>query len=323
MSVLKSKFDNFMLSVAMNMNAINASLTGKVNEVIFNNQTNQFTSQINQLTSDLNDAILELEFFKGMHFTANQASSMVYLKNINDETITEINVGFLNNEGTQFSYNSTTQNLELKNDQGELLSTIPISNFVTNLANALSFNNQTPYTLELKNSNCTVASSVNIGIQNVQNLETRLNAIKTIYNSDDTITGNRNISLSDKYVRFNTNTDTVEIKDNKITIPSIFTNKYGGTQSGQILLFTLNNNLPKIAFGNNDTDMLEVNSKNYVFKNMKTATNQTRTLTINTEGEIAWVDGITVQYIPGDGIDIIGNVISLKPSDSINLIFNW
>lgn len=323
MSDLRTKFDNFILSLSRNMNALNSAISGKVSTQIFNNQTTEFTSQINTLTLDLNNAITLLEYYEGMHFESNQASSIIYLKNTDGIIITEINVGFLNNEGTQFSYNEVNQTLELKNDLGEVLSSIPISQFVTNLANSISFNVLIPSKLELKNSNGSIAASVNIGMQNVQGLEQRLNSIKTLYSSDDIITGNRIITLSDKYLRFNSITDTVEIKDNKIIIPSLHTNKFGATQSGEILAFYLNNNLPKINFGNNDINDLEINAKNYVMKNVKLATTQNRTLTINEQGELAYIEGITSNYTPGDGITITNGVISLTPADSINLTFNW
>ena len=324
MSNLKSNWNNFVISLSKNLNAINAALTGKVSTQIFNNQTNLFTSSLTTLTNDLNEVKELLEFYDGMHFVADQANSLIYLKNSKDEKISEINVGFLNNEGTTFFYNSNTQQLELKNDQGQVLSTIPISNFVTNLANNLSFNSTSPFTLELKNSNGTVASSVNININNVQNLESRLNSLRTIYTNDDTITGNRNITLGDKSLRFSTNTDVVEIKDNKITIPNLFTNKYNSTQSGQILNFILNNNLPKIILGNADINELEINSKNYLLKNLKLATNQNRTLVINENGELAYINGQGAgsTYTAGEGIEISSdNVISIK--ESVDLIFNW
>lgn len=323
MSQLKDKFDNFILSVSKHLNSINSALNGKVSTQIFNNQTNDFLNQINILTTNLNNAISILELYDGLRFEANQSTAYIYLKNSNNVTITELNVGFLNNEGTTFTYNESNHNLELRNDQNELLTSIPLDNLISNISNNISFNSQTPYKLELKNSNGTISSYVNIGIQNIQNLEQRLNSIKTIYSSDDFLTGNRIVSINDKYLRFTTLTDTVEIKDNKLILPSIYTNKFGGTQSGQIFNFSLNNNLPKIIFGNNDINELEINSKNYILKNLKQLTNQNKTLTINDNGEIAWIEGIAPNYQAGEGIDITNNIISLKPMDQVNLVFNW
>lgn len=323
MSQLKDKFDNFILSISKHLNSLNTALNGKVSTQIFNNQTNDFLNQINVLTTNLNNAISILELYDGLHFEANQSTAYIYLKNSNNVILTELNVGFLNNEGTTFTYNETNNNLELRNDQNELLTSIPLTTLISNISNNLNFNSQTPYKLELKNSNGNISSFVNIGIQNVQNLEQRLNSLKTIYSSDDFLTGNRIISLNDKYLRFTTLTDTIEIKDSKIILPSIFTNKFGGTQSGQIFNFSLNNNLPKITFGNNDINELEINSKNYYLKNLKQITNQTKTLTINDNGELAWIDGLLINYQAGEGIDITNNIISLKPMDQVNLVFNW
>lgn len=324
MSNLKNKWDSFIVSLSTNLNALNAAISGKVSTQIFNTQTNQFTTQITELTTDLNEAIIQLEFYEGMHFVADQANSMIYLKNAANQNITEINVAFLNNEGTTFYYNPTTQNLELKNDQGQVVSTIPVSSFVQNLANNIVFNPTSPFILELRNANGSVASSVTIGINNVQNLETRLNSIRTIYTNDDSLTGNRNINLTDKSLRFSTNTDVVEIKDNKFTVPSLFTNKFGSTNQNQILSFVLNNNLPKVTLGNSDINELEINSKNYIMKNLKLATNQTRSIVINELGELAYIVGGTggATYTAGEGITISpDNVISLE--DVINLEFNW
>jgi hypothetical protein len=137
------------------------------------------------------------------------------------------------------------------------------------------------------------------------------------------LTGNRTVALTDKYLRFTSNTDSFEFKDNKLTIPQLFTNKFGATQSGQVLTFILNNNLPKITFGNNDINELEVNSKKYIFKNVPQVTNQNKTLAINDAGEIAAVEGLITTYVAGDGITINGNIISLTPTDQISLVFNW
>lgn len=323
MSQLKDKFDNFILSLSKHLNSLNTAINGKVSTQIFNNQTNDFLNQINVLTTNLNNAISILELYDGLHFEANQSTAYIYLKNSNNVVLTELNVGFLNNEGTTFTYNENTNSLELRNDQNELLTSIPLTTLISNISNNLNFNSQTPYKLELKNSNGNISSFVNIGIQNVQNLEQRLNSLKTIYSSDDFLTGNRIISLNDKYLRFTTLTDTIEFKDNKLILPSIFTNKFGSTQSGQIFNFSLNNNLPKITFGNADINELEINSKNYYLKNLKQVTNQTKTLTINDNGELAWIDGLLINYQAGEGIDITNNIISLKPMDQVNLVFNW
>ena len=131
MSELRTKIDSFILSVSKHINALNAAITGKVNTQTFNNQTLQFQTELYTLTTDLNTTIQTLETFKGLHFAADQASSLISLKNEAGTTITEINVGFLNNEGTKFVYNTTTQKLELRNDVNELLSEIALNTFIS------------------------------------------------------------------------------------------------------------------------------------------------------------------------------------------------
>lgn len=106
----------------------------------------------------------------GLELSSDQPSSLIMLKNADGDTITTLDVGFLNNEGTTFVYNSVDNTLDLVNEAGDVLSAIPVSSFVSNFAKTISFNGTTAYTLELKDSTGTVISSVNIGQSNVNGL---------------------------------------------------------------------------------------------------------------------------------------------------------
>jgi hypothetical protein len=116
------------------------------------------------LRSDLNGLTLE----------SNQAAQEIYLKGANGTIMATINVGFLNNEGTTFYYNSVTNNLELKNDAGAVLSVIPVSAFVGNMVRSAAFSNGN--TLEFKDSSNVVLFSVPITIANVSGLQSALDA---------------------------------------------------------------------------------------------------------------------------------------------------
>ena len=319
-SKIKNKLELFINSVATILNSINNSLKGKVDTQIFNNQTTTFQTSINELIEQLNI----LNQFKGLHFTANQAANKIQLKNELNVTLTELDVTFLNNEGTTFTINSTTNNLELRNDTGELLSSVPIGSLVSNMVSSIGFNGTTPYKLELRRSDGSVTSTTNIEIENIRNLDLRLNSIKTLYNYDDSLTGNRNVNIGTYFLKFATGMGNFEIKDDKLTIPSkLFTNKFNQSQNGQILDFALNNNLPKILFGNPDINELIFDSKNYVLRNLPIRTTHNKTIVIDNNGNLAFSNGVMGDLVAGDGIYIDGNIISVIPQDRIELTFNW
>lgn len=112
----------------------------------------------------------------GLQLTSDQPNSLIYLRDLNDNIIATLDVGFLNNEGTTFVYNEDDNTLDLTNDEGQVLSAIPVGSFVSNFAKAIGFNGSTPYSLELKDSTGTVISSVNIGQSNVNGLVSDLAA---------------------------------------------------------------------------------------------------------------------------------------------------
>jgi hypothetical protein len=107
----------------------------------------------------------------GLTLTANQSASEVYLKNSDGDTLATLNVGFLNNEGTTFVYNPTTEKLELRNDQNVLLSEVPVSAFVSNMLSGADFNATTPSQLDFKDSEGNVVFSANYTINNIAGLQ--------------------------------------------------------------------------------------------------------------------------------------------------------
>lgn len=311
-------------SIALHLNALNESLNNKVENSTHNTAYQTIQTELQNFNVLLDGFEAQFELLDGMHFVADQANQKILLKNAGNVTITEINVGWLNNEGTTISYNPTTNNLELKNDQGELLSVIPVGSFVSNLGTNLGFNNVNKFVLELKDNVGVIKSSTEINIENVKNLQTTLNSIQTIYNNDGTVNGNRQISLNDKSLKFITNGDTVEIFENKLTVPSLHTNKFGVSHETNLLTPTLNSNLPLLTLGNASIEKLTFLAKNHNFKNVKVNdSSANKMLVLNDNGDLMYQSGLATSYTAGQGITITGNVISLTPADTIELVFEW
>lgn len=131
----------------------------------------------------------------GLNLIANQAAQEVYLQNGSGDTLATLNVAFLNNEGTTFFYNDVTEMLELRNDAGEILSEVPVSAFVSNLAKSIAFNGGNPYLLELRDTEGHPISSVTLSIGNITGLQSYLNGIDDVnlaqYNSINTLQANK------------------------------------------------------------------------------------------------------------------------------------
>lgn len=311
-------------SIALHLNALNASITGKVDSLTFNNSVNNFQNTLSTFETKIVNFEAEFELLEGMHFENDQANQKILLKNSQGQIITDVNVGWLNNEGTVISYNATTNNLELKNSQGELLSVIPVGSFVSNIGSHLSFNNINKFILELKDNSGTLTSSVEINIENVKNLQSTLNQIQTIYNNNGTVNNNREISLNDKYLKFITTGDVFEINENKLIIPNLYTNKFGISHEANIITTNLNSNLPYMNFGNGSIERVTHLSKNHTFKNVKLNDGTgNKMLILNDNGDMMFTNGLSQSYVAGPGITITGNIISLTPADSVELVFEW
>lgn len=111
----------------------------------------------------------------GLTVTVNQAAAEMYLKNSEGTILATVNLAFLNNEGTTFFYNETTEKLELKNDAGEVLSQVPVSAFVSNLMQSVEFNGSNQSLLEFKDATGNIVDSVAVTINNIQGLQAALN----------------------------------------------------------------------------------------------------------------------------------------------------
>ena len=114
-------------------------------------------------------------FVDGLQIASNQALQELYLKDLEGNILSTLSVAFLNNEGTTFFYNETTEKLELRNDQGEVLSEVPVSAFVANLANSIGL---TGSTLSLKDTEGNDLATVTFTINNIQGLQQALSDLQ-------------------------------------------------------------------------------------------------------------------------------------------------
>ncbi len=149
-----------------------SDLDGNTTSIDFEPKTADVNYTIPAKSTD--DVFAMKSDINGITITANQSASELYLKNAEGNTLVTLNVGFLNNEGTTFFYNETTEKLELKDDQGNILSEVPVSAFVSNLMQSVNFNGATPYILEFKDAEGNVVDSVTFGISNIQGLQAAL-----------------------------------------------------------------------------------------------------------------------------------------------------
>ena len=149
------------------------------------NQTNaNITDAVSLRHSHINKAILDaitaayttadkntLDALAGIQLEADQANALIHIKDGNSVILSTLNVAFLNNEGTQFVYNPTTNTLDLINDYGQILSSIPVSSFVTNLVSNANWNGTTTSRLDFKDNAGTILFSINYTIANIQGLQ--------------------------------------------------------------------------------------------------------------------------------------------------------
>jgi len=124
-----------------------------------------------------NDTFGMLSDINALTFQIDQPSATLSILNGVGEVLGTANLAFLNNEGTTFSFNTTNNTLELKDDAGVVLSSIPVSAFVANLAQSAAFNGAVPSTLDFKDAQNNVVYSVSFAISNVLGLQAALDAL--------------------------------------------------------------------------------------------------------------------------------------------------
>ncbi|MHA3787447.1 hypothetical protein ACX0HA_04490 [Flavobacterium hauense] len=185
----------------------------------------------------------------GLTVTINQAAAELYLKNSSGVTLATVNLGFLNNEGTTFFFNIVTQNLELRNDAGVMLSEIPVSAFVSNIMHSVDFNTVSPQVLEFKDAEGNIRDSITITLNNILGLQTILNSKSNVDGSN--ATGNWPISITGTSESSNKTSNWLSTLVTDFNLPTGFKlleavsgamNRPGQGQWGQGIQFSANSN---------------------------------------------------------------------------------
>lgn len=128
-------------------------------------------AKVDTTFQQVSDHEIRIGVLEGMELVADMANQKILIRNSEGVIISEVAVGWLNNEGTTFFYNDATSMLELRNDAGEVLSSIPANAFVSNLAKTVALSGNT---FQLKDTEGNVISSVNFEISNIGGLASAL-----------------------------------------------------------------------------------------------------------------------------------------------------
>ncbi len=130
-----------------------------------------FTLAEKNYVANIPDHEVRIGKLEGLDLIADMANQKILVKDSDGILISELSVAWLNNEGTVFSYNETTEKLELRNDANELLAEVPVSAFVSNLAKSIDL---TGNTLQLKDTAGNVLDFVDFEISNINGLTSAL-----------------------------------------------------------------------------------------------------------------------------------------------------
>jgi hypothetical protein len=120
----------------------------------------------------------------GYRLTSDQTNAVIHLRDKNDNILSSLSVGFLNNEGTTLVFNSDTREIELQDDSGTVLSSFPVADLLTKVGEKLVL---TGDKLQLVDSTNTVLSEVSLQISNIQNLQAELDLKESIVNVDSKV----------------------------------------------------------------------------------------------------------------------------------------
>lgn len=223
------------------------------------NQTNaDITDAVSKRHTHPNKAILDaitaafttaddnlLNALGGLQFESDQTNAVLRIKDGNGSVLTSISLAYLNNEGTKFSYNSTNNTLDLLNDAGEVLSSIPVSSFVTNLVKSVNWNGSTPYRLDFKDNAGTILFSIDYTINNIQGLQAALNL------KQDRLTAGANVQISPTNVI--SATDTIYTHPNSGVVAgsynNVTVNAQGHVVEASNVNYALANQIPTVNNG--------------------------------------------------------------------------
>lgn len=163
----------------------------------------------------------EINTLKGINFEMDIPNQKLILRSGNSAILTEISVAFLNDEAKHLEYDGVSS-LVLKNEQGEILSTLSVASFINQIGKSLFLDG---IELELRDENNNVLSSVTLEINNIAGLSEDLEFLKNnVLNQGERLTTLEGIN----YVWSPTNR-TLTLYDNN------------GTQLSQVSLVSLDN----------------------------------------------------------------------------------
>lgn len=323
---LKLKFESLLNTISLHLNALNNRISNTVSTENYNTFVNKVNNDISGINSEVNSNKTKLDNINGIKLKTNVSSQKIILSNSKDETLSEIDVSFLNNEGTVLNYNDTTKSLEIKNDSGEILSSIPISNFITGIGNTLKFDAVKKNELQLVNSDNTVVSRIDLEIENINSLKNKLDSIKSIYSDDGEITENRTINIGSKEIKFKYINKYVSINYSGLNISQINANNFTENTYTSIITTNSSGNINSIVVGNYTT-LLRFHGNKYIFHDVKkTDSISNKYMILSDIGEVMWTDKVGKTYTAGDGIEITNDDVIKLNSSSLNgtsFNFDW
>lgn len=170
-----------------NLNIKNDILNLKAKDVILQNKIDQLEQ--NDILFDTRIDILE-----DTQYIWNSANRQIEVYR-GGSLFSTVSLVSLDNEGTDLRYNSDTKSLELYNDDGELLDSIPIEDFVGNVATQLTLSSNT---LSLKDSQGNVLSSVGFQVSNIGGLTNLLANLDTRIANEEILRASEDLKKLDK-----------------------------------------------------------------------------------------------------------------------------
>ena len=98
--------------------------------------------------------------FSSQEYVLNR--QQVEFKNGKNQVISTLSLAFLSNIGSFLDYNKVRKEFELKNQKGEVLNSIPISDFLSNVPKEIKFDDVNNYQVNLLDVNNQTVSSVDL-----------------------------------------------------------------------------------------------------------------------------------------------------------------
>lgn len=260
-----------------NLNIKNDILNLKAKDVILQNKIDQLEQ--NDILFDTRIDILEDTQYiwnsTNRHIEVYRGGSL----------FSTVSLVSLDNEGTDLRYNSDTKSLELYNDDGELLDSIPIEDFVVNVATQLTLSSNT---LSLKDSQGNVLSSVGFQVSNIGGLTNLLANLDTRIANEEILRASEDLKKLDKP----TTDGTWVVTKSGSTISYTDASTLGQNISNANLTWTVDRNQ-------------NLGTKKLSFTNgrFSVPTLEMEVTSVNSVPNKVWTDGINFYYTNGAGVN--------------------